>query len=159
HLGNGRPGHFAGRRPHSSGAEQRKQTVAPRAAMVMRAIDRKLVRDALSMKGQVLAICAVIACGVATFVMSRSRLEALRGTQQRYYDRYRFASIFAGLKRAPNTLAARIAQIPGVAYVQARVVRDVILDVPGLSEPAVGKLVSIPEVPRIDLNALHLRSG
>src|SRR5262249_49737892 len=84
---------------------------------------------------------------------------ALRGTQQRYYDRYRFANIFAGLKRAPNTLAPRIAQIPGVAYVQTRVVRDVILDVPGLSEPAVGKLVSIPEVPRIDLNALHLRSG
>ncbi|MGQ0633782.1 MAG: ABC transporter permease [Planctomycetaceae bacterium] len=125
----------------------------------MRAIDRKLVRDVLSMKGQVLAICAVIACGVATFVMSLSALEALRSTQQSYYDQYRFANVFAGLKRAPNSLAARIAQIQGVAYTQTRVVRDVILDVPGLSEPAVGKLVSIPETPRLDLNALHLRSG
>lgn len=125
----------------------------------MRAIDRKLIRDILHMKGQVLAICAVIACGVATFVMSLSALEALRGTQQTYYDQYRFAQIFAGLKRAPNSLAGRIAAIPGVAHVQTRVVREVLLDVRGLEEPAVGKLVSIPEIPRIDLNALHLRAG
>jgi putative ABC transport system permease protein len=125
----------------------------------MRAIDRKLVRDILHMKGQVVAICAVIACGVATFVMSLSALEALRGTQETYYDRYRFADVFAGLKRAPNTLETRIAEIPGVAHVQTRVVREVLLDVPGLNEPAVGKLVSIPETPRMDLNALHLRAG
>lgn len=125
----------------------------------MRAIDRKMVRDVLSMKGQVLAICAVIACGVATFVMSLSALEALRGTQQTYYDRYRFAQVFARLKRAPDALAARIAEIPGAAHVQTRVVREVLLDVAGLSEPAVGRLVSIPETPRIDLNSLHLRLG
>ena len=125
----------------------------------MRAIDRKLVRDILNMKGQVIAICAVIACGVATFVMSLSALEALSSTKDTYYDRYRFAQVFAGLKRAPDTLAARINEIPGVAHVQTRVVRDVLLDVPTLVEPAVGKLISIPEVPRVDLNALHLRAG
>jgi putative ABC transport system permease protein len=101
----------------------------------------------------------VIACGVATFVMSLSALEALRGTQQTYYERYRFADVFAGLKRAPESLAVRIAKIPGVSHVQTRVVREVLLDVPGLNEPAVGKLISIPEVPRADLNALHLRAG
>lgn len=125
----------------------------------MRALDRKMIRDVLSMKGQVAAICAVIACGVATFVMSLSALEALRGTQQTYYDQYRFAQVFARLKRAPHSLAARIAEIPGVAHVQTRVVREVILDVPGLIEPAVGRMVSIPEVERVDLNALHLRQG
>jgi putative ABC transport system permease protein len=125
----------------------------------MRAIDRKLVRDILHMKGQVLAICAVIACGVATFVMSLSALEALRGTKDTYYDRYRFAQVFAGLKRAPNPLATRIAEIEGVATVQTRVAREVLLDVPTLSEPAVGRLISIPETPSAELNALHLRSG
>src|SRR5262249_35912913 len=115
--------------------------------------------DILHMKGQVIAICAVIACGVATFVMSLSALEALRGTQQTYYDQYRFAQVFAGLKRAPDSVAARIAAIPGVAHVQTRVVREVLLDVRGLTEPAVGKLISIPETRRIDLNAVHLRSG
>jgi putative ABC transport system permease protein len=125
----------------------------------MKAIDRKLVRDMLHMKGQVLAICAVIACGVATFVMSLSALEALRTTQTTYYDRYRFADVFVGLKRAPNSLEARIAEIPGVAQAQTRVVRDVTLDLPDLVEPAAGRLISIPENGRISLNALHLRSG
>ena len=125
----------------------------------MKAIDRKLVRDALHMWGQLLAICAVIGCGVATFTMSLSALEALRSTQSTYYDRYRFAEVFVGLKRAPNSLESQIAEIPGVAYVQTRVVRDVTLDLADLDEPAAGRLVSIPESGQINLNMLHLRSG
>src|SRR5262245_62962495 len=78
----------------------------------------------LHMWGQILAICAVIACGVATFVMSLSALYALQTTQGTYYDRYRFADVFVGLKRAPNALESRLAEIPGVAHVQTRVVRD-----------------------------------
>ncbi len=125
----------------------------------MKAIDRKLVRDMVHMWGQILAICAVIACGVATFTMSLSALEALRTTQANYYDRYRFADVFVGLKRAPNALEVRIAELPGVAHVQTRVVRDVTLDLPDLNEPAVGRLISIPENGEIALNALHLRAG
>ncbi len=60
---------------------------------------------------------------------------------------------------APVSLAARIAEIPGVARVETRVVRDVTLDVPGLSEPAVGRLISIPEAERPKLNDLYLRRG
>lgn len=125
----------------------------------MKAIDRKMVRDALQMKGQLLAICAVIACGVAAFVMSLSALHALYTTREAFYDRYRFARAFAHLKRAPNTLAARIERIPGVSQVQTRVVREVTLDMPSLSEPAVGRLISIPDRPTLGLNALHLRQG
>ena len=33
------------------------------------------------------------------------------------------------------------------------------LDLPDLNEPAVGRLISIPENGQIELNALHLRSG
>ncbi|MEX2286037.1 MAG: FtsX-like permease family protein [Planctomycetaceae bacterium] len=125
----------------------------------MTALNRKLFRDLLQMKGQVTAIMLVIACGVATFVMSLSTLESLRMTQQTYYERYRFAHAFASLKRAPNALAARIAAIPGVAQVQTRIVVDVTLDVAGMAEPAVGRLISLPERPTSGLNALHLRSG
>ena len=42
------------------------------------------------------------------------------------------------MKRAPNSLRQRIAEIPGVAAVQTRVVAEVTLDVPGLPEPAIG---------------------
>jgi putative ABC transport system permease protein len=125
----------------------------------MRALDRKLLRDLWHMRGQAIAIALVIASGVATFVLSVSTLESLRRTQDHYYERYRFAHVFAHLKRAPKTLADRIAEIPGVAQVQTRVVEQVTLDVADLPEPAVGRLISIPEYPKPDLNGLYLRSG
>lgn len=125
----------------------------------MRALDKKLVRDLIGMKGQVVAITLVIASGVATFVMSLSTLKSLSLTQESYYERYRFAQVFSHLKRAPKVLAARIGEIPGVARVQTRTVVDVTLDVPGLLEPAVGRLISIPERPSPGLNALYLRGG
>jgi putative ABC transport system permease protein len=125
----------------------------------MRALHRKLWRDFLNLKGQALAISLVMGCGVATFVMSLSTLESLLRTQTTYYERYRFADVFTHLKRAPSALAAHFAEIPGVARVQTRIVVDVTLDVPGLGEPAVGRLISIPERPAPGLNDLHLRSG
>ena len=44
----------------------------------MRALDRKVLRDLLRLRGQVLAIGLVIASGVAVLVMSLSTLDALR---------------------------------------------------------------------------------
>lgn len=125
----------------------------------MRALDRKLLRDLAQMKGQALAITLVMACGVATFVMALSTLHSLQYTQSTYYERYRFADVFGHVKRAPNQLAERIAEIPGVGRVQTRVVVDVTLDVPGLAEPATGRLISIPDYRAPGLNDLHLRSG
>ena len=125
----------------------------------MTALNRKLFRDLLHMKGQSLAIALVIASGVATFVMALSTLRSLEDNRQTYYERYRFGQIFAPLKRAPQTLSERIEQIPGVSQVQTRVVVDVNLDVTGLSEPAVGRLISIPDRGRPAMNAVYLRNG
>ena len=126
----------------------------------MRAIDRKLVRDVLLMKGQVLAICAVMACGVATFVMSSSAMVSLQGTMDGFYESNRFPQVFARIKRAPQSVAERMEEIPGVARIQTRVVEDVTLDVPSFPEPVAGRLVSIPEHPEsTDLCSLFLRKG
>ncbi len=114
---------------------------------VIRPLDRKLLRDLWQVKGQAIAIALVIGCGVATFVMSLSTLESLVQTRTTYYERYRFAHIFAHVKRAPETLAARLSEIPGVAQVQTRIVVDVTLDVEDLLEPAVGRIISIPDRP------------
>ena len=125
----------------------------------MTALNRKLLRDLAQLKGQAAAIALVMACGVAVFVMSVSTYRSLDGALATYYDRYRFADVFAHLKRAPNSVAARVADVPGVAHVQTRVVVDVTLDVPGMKEPAVGRLVSVPDVPTPGLNRVHLRAG
>src|SRR5687767_11261537 len=109
----------------------------------MRALDRKLVRDLWQMRGQAVAVGLVIACGAATFVMSLTTLDSLERTRDAYYDRYRFAEAFAHVKRAPNGLAGRLGEVPGVSAVQTRVVVEVTLDVPGLTEPAVGRVTNL----------------
>ncbi len=127
--------------------------------MIVSALDRKLLRDVWAMKGQTLAICAVIACGVATFVMSLLTIRSLSETRQTYYDRYHFADVFSHVKRAPKSLESRIAEIEGVSRLETRIVADVTLDVPEMAEPASGRLISLPDRDDPMLNRLHLRKG
>jgi putative ABC transport system permease protein len=125
----------------------------------MRAIHRKLFRDLRHIRGQAVAIALVIGAGVALYVLMLSTFDSLALTQRTYYNRYRFADVFASLKRAPLTLAGEIAQIPGVAQVDTRVVVDVTLDVPGISAPVTGRLISIPEEHRPALDDIALQAG
>lgn len=123
------------------------------------ALDRKLLRDVWEMKGQAAAIAAVIAAGVAIFVTYLSTFDSLDRTLRTYYERQRFADVFVSLKRAPQRLEDRIAAIDGIDTVVTRVVADVTLDVPGMAEPATGRLISIPALGRPALNDLVLASG
>lgn len=125
----------------------------------MGALDRKLIRDLRHVWLQALAVALVIGCGVAMYVMSLGTLRSLEETRAAYYERYRFADIFAEVKRAPERLGREIASIPGVARVETRVVAMVTLDVAGMVEPARGLLISVPERHRPELNGLHLRMG
>ncbi|MGA8767376.1 MAG: FtsX-like permease family protein [Candidatus Acidiferrales bacterium] len=125
----------------------------------MTALNKKLLRDLWHMRGQLITIALVVACGIAAYVTMRGAYESIRNAQQDYYSRYRFADIFAHLKRAPDSLAAAIAAIPGVSSVQTRVVVEVTLDVPGLDEPALGRLISIPGRETPILNSLCIRNG
>src|SRR5262245_27377364 len=123
------------------------------------ALDRKLLRDLWELKGQSLAIASVIAAGVTMFVTYLSNFESLQRTRAAYYETARFADVFASLKRAPSSLEARLAAIPGVQAVATRVVADVTLDVPGMTEPASGRLISVPDRQRPPLNDVYLRRG
>jgi putative ABC transport system permease protein len=67
----------------------------------MRALDRKRLRDLWRLRGQVLAIGMVIASDVALLVMSLTSIEALQQTATACCERYRFASVFARVERAP----------------------------------------------------------
>ena len=122
-------------------------------------LDRKLLRDLWEMKGQSMAIAAVIGAGATMFVMYLSNFESLQRTRAAYYETARFADVFAMLKRAPSSLEPRIAAIPGVEVAATRVVADVTLDVPGMAEPATARLISLPERGRPPLNDVYLRRG
>jgi putative ABC transport system permease protein len=117
------------------------------------------VRDLFHLRGQVIAVALVVACGIATYVTMRSSYDSLVASRAAYYETYRFADVFAQLKRAPESLGAEIQNIPGVATTQTRVVLEVTLDVPNLDEPATARLVSIPERQTPILNDIFIREG
>ena len=123
------------------------------------ALDRKLARDLWAMKSQALAIALVIAAGVTMFVAYFSNFESLQRARAAYYESARFADVFASLTRAPSRLEARLAALPGVSAVATRVVADVTLDVPGMSEPASGRLIAIDDAAGRRLNDVHVRRG
>jgi len=125
----------------------------------MKALNTKLVRDLWHLRGQVFATALVVACGVASFVAMSSTYESLVASRDRYYSQYRFADVFAGLKRAPNSVGKQLSEIPGVSEVQTRVVAKVTLDLPDLPEPAQGRLVSVREDKQGGLNQLFLLRG
>jgi putative ABC transport system permease protein len=91
--------------------------------------------------------------------MSLSTLDSLRLTKAAYYQDYRFADVFASLKRAPESMRKRILEIPGVEQVETRVVADARLEVEDYPNPVTGKLVSVPDVGEPLLNRLYLRQG
>lgn len=125
----------------------------------MAVLNRKLWRDLWTLKGQAAAIGLIIASGVATFTMSLTTLWALESSQQLYYQRYGFADLFASLTRAPDPVAERVAELPGVSAVDRRIVEQVTLDVADMPEPAIGRLISLPDDRPQRLNRLHLRRG
>lgn len=122
-------------------------------------LGKKLWRELWAMRGQALAIALVIASGVATFVMSLSMLDTLQHTQATFYREGRFAEVFAAVKRAPESLAARVQQIPGVDQVQTGVAAAVNLDVEGYPDPATALLVSVERDDESLLNQVYLREG
>jgi putative ABC transport system permease protein len=125
----------------------------------MAMLDRKLLRDLARLWAQVLAVALVMACGVATIVIAIGAYRSLEATRSVFYDRYRFANVFASATRAPLHLRERLTGIDGVSGVELRVVRPVLLDITGMIEPATGVAVSIPDRGEPTVNRLYLRMG
>ena len=125
----------------------------------MTAINLKMWRDLWHLRSQAFAILLVLACGVATYIMFLSALDSLNLTKDTFYRDYRFGDVFVGLRRAPESLRKRIAQIPGVADAATQISGIVNVDVPDFPEPVTGYIVSVPDHGEMQLNDLFLRKG
>ncbi|MCC6213283.1 MAG: FtsX-like permease family protein [Polyangiaceae bacterium] len=123
------------------------------------ALRSKLLRDLVRLRGQALTIALVVACGVSSFVALRSAYASLVASAATYYERQRFADVFARLERAPAAVAERLARVPGVAQVEVRVVEAITVPLAGLAQPAVGTLVSLPDTGTAALNVVHVARG
>ncbi|MGB8857343.1 MAG: FtsX-like permease family protein [Burkholderiales bacterium] len=125
----------------------------------MKAINRKLLRDLWSMKSQVITIALVVAAGMAGVIGPVSTYDSLQSLLTGYYDEARFAQVFAELKRAPKAVEQSIARIPGVADVETTLAFDVVLDLPGVNQPVIGRLIGLADALQPRLNQLFIRRG
>lgn len=125
----------------------------------LRILDRKVVRDLWHMRGPSLAIAVVVLCGVASFVAMRSMVPHLSNAQTLYYRTARFADVWVSARRVPQSVAADVAQIAGVTTIDTRVTGEIVLDVPGLAEPANAHVIGMPISREAPLNRITIRSG
>ena len=125
--------------------------------MTLSPLTIKLFRDLWRLRSQAAAIALVIAAGVGMVIMSFGMIRSLEATRSAYYDIYRFADVFAPVRRAPKSAIQSVRAIPGVAYAEGRVSAGAILDVPGIAEPVSARLHSVPNAG--GLNLLVLREG
>lgn len=125
----------------------------------MSALDLKLLRDLWRMRGQALAIALVLAAATATFVLSTGVHRSLTATRDAYYARNHFADVFASMTRAPRSVIARIAQIPGVQRAEGNIIQYATLDFPGRVEPVRALINSVDEDGRDRLDLVTLNRG
>jgi putative ABC transport system permease protein len=125
----------------------------------VKALQRKALRDLWHMRSQALAIALVIAAGIAMLVMSQATLNSLQDTRDRLYKDYRFSDTWVALKRAPLAMAARVAELPGVDAVEARLVASAKVELPGFADPIEAVVQSLPDQGEPQQNRLYLRSG
>jgi len=125
----------------------------------MSPLDRKLLRDLWRIKGQAIAIGAVIGVGVLMLVMMTGLVTSLDETRRAYYERYRLADIFAPVTRAPDRLIAELAAIPGVSAAEGRVTGSALIDLPGQDLPLRAQAVSLPDFGEPRLHDIYLSAG
>jgi putative ABC transport system permease protein len=126
---------------------------------VVKALDRKLLRDLRLMWSQSLTIALVVASGIGGFLTSLSAVDSLALARDNFYAQNRFADIFATVKRAPSALQGILRELPGVADVQTTVEQVVRVEIVGLPDPIIGQLIGIDlrQPPR--MNKITVRSG
>jgi putative ABC transport system permease protein len=125
----------------------------------MKAIDRKVLRDLKLLWSQALTIALVVASGIGGFLASLSAVDSLAAARDRFYASAHFADVFATVKRAPDALAARLAQLPGVIDVQPTVESFARVAVAGSADPVMGQLIGFDARHPQRLNRVQLRTG
>jgi putative ABC transport system permease protein len=125
----------------------------------VKALDRKLLRDLWQMRSQVVTVALVVGSAFSGFAGSFATYYSLVEARQSFYETARFGDVFADVKRAPRAIERRIAEIPGVGDAEATVNFDVTLDIPGVAEPVIGRMIGLPGDGPSRLNQLVIRRG
>lgn len=125
----------------------------------MRPLTRKMFRDLWRMKAQSAAVVALLAIGIGLLVSSLGMQASLGKARDDYYRDQRLSDLQVHLVRAPMRLRERIADLPGVQAVDARVAVPALLELPAVAEQITARLLSIDEPQTTPVNRPWLVRG
>jgi putative ABC transport system permease protein len=120
---------------------------------------RKLLRDLVRLWPQALAIALVMAAGVATLILAVGAHASLAETREAYYERNRFADVFATSPARPTRSQPRSPRSGRRRGRDADLEDRAPRPLPGMLEPASASFVSLPDYREQVLNQLTLRQG
>ncbi len=123
----------------------------------MRILFRKLLRDLRESKGQFIATLIVVVIGVMFYTGINATFRNLSGASEKYYKEYRFADLFVSVIRAPESIADKLEQLPGVKMASGRLVQDVKITISG--ENAVIRLITLPDEKTEIVNDIVIKAG
>ena len=109
----------------------------------MKALHIKLWRDLRRLYAQVITIAMVVAIGVAGFVGMFAVHDSLLLARDAFYRDNHLADVFAQVRRAPLTMAHRLAAIEGVVDVKTEVAFDARIDLGDTGAPVTGRFIGL----------------
>lgn len=122
----------------------------------MKVLTLRLWRLIKASKLQFGTVVALVVVGMATFVSFNNTALSLTYSLERFYQEFAFADLFADFSPIAENAFARLAELPGVEAVEARLVTDARVDVGRKLNPTL-RLVSI--TPGQKINRLYVQEG
>lgn len=128
--------------------------------MAGRLLALKARRDLRAQRAQFAAVTAIVALGTMLYVLSWSSYLNVGSSLALSYERLGMADFTVAMNPAPDTVASRVACLPGVLAVEGRVVMDRRVKRNPLEREAVtGRIISLPNVGQPRVNRLKLMEG
>lgn len=126
--------------------------------MVMKKLDKRLLRTIRQSKGQFISLTVVIIVALIVYVSFSMVADQLYNSIYQYYKETNFAHIFVDVNKVPTNVVDELLLIDGVDQVQGRVVSDVPLRVENPNEKVNIRIVSVPSS-EDQINSLFVLNG
>lgn len=122
-------------------------------------LDRKRHRDIIALKGMLIAVAAIVAIGVGSFVGMLATYINLSQAKDHYYAQCRMADFWIDLKKAPLYEVERLRDLAGVTELRDRISFPIRVDLEGVEPLVTGLALSMPPEPLPVINNIVLRRG
>lgn len=126
---------------------------------MVRALDRKLLRDMRSSGLLLVSIVGIVAVGTALFVAMGSAHRNLTEAKRLYYRNGQIADFWISLNRAPLSEIERLRELPGVTDLRPRIQYYTTIDLPRSDRPTTGMILSLPDRRQPTINDIDIRAG